>query len=67
MQDNAAREAMMAKLEQIEGGFGAGLKNPWKWEIRKRIWVLQLSVESTLLIFLALRPTHLWPAGFDGE
>ncbi len=49
VQDNAAREAMMVKLEQIEGDFGAGLKNPWKWRIRKRIWVLPSTLCSRLL------------------
>ena len=30
---------MQKQLEKAEVEFGAGLKNPWKWRIRKRIWV----------------------------
>jgi hypothetical protein len=64
LQDNAAREAMMVKLEQIEGEFGAGLKNPWKWRIRKRIWVLP----SIFCCFRFLQgQLHVLAAGFNGE
>eukprot|EP01062_Namystynia_karyoxenos_P056511 TRINITY_DN47483_c0_g1_i1.p1 TRINITY_DN47483_c0_g1~~TRINITY_DN47483_c0_g1_i1.p1 ORF type:complete len:376 (+),score=127.58 TRINITY_DN47483_c0_g1_i1:64-1128(+) len=61
--DAAARAAMAHQEAATESGdYGAGLRNPWKWRIRKRIW--DLLEEKNIARFP--RPVHHRIPNFEG-